>query len=68
MITIYFDEWWPSDLASIVMRDRNHPSVIIWSIGNEINERVAPSGHALRKLLVAEVKKFDTSRPVSEGI
>lgn len=65
---LYFDEWWPSDLASIVMRDRNHPSVIIWSIGNEINERVAPSGHALRKLLVAEVKKFDTSRPVSEGI
>ena len=65
---LYFDEWWASDLASVVTRDRNHPSVIIWSIGNEINERVAPSGHALRKQLVAEVKKFDVSRPVSEGI
>ena len=36
---LYFDGWWKQDLAAMVRRDANHPSVIIWSIGNEIAER-----------------------------
>lgn len=65
---LYFDEWWQYDLASTVLRDRNHPSVIIWSIGNEIKERIDPSGHEIRKNLVAAVKELDSTRPVTEGI
>lgn len=34
----YFDEWWQKDLANMLTRDRNHPSVILWSIGNELQE------------------------------
>ena len=33
---LYFDEWWKKDVESMILRDRNHPSVIFWSIGNEI--------------------------------
>ena len=36
---LYFDEWSKKDLSSLIMRDRNHPSVIMWSIGNEILEQ-----------------------------
>ncbi|MDF2791561.1 MAG: glycoside hydrolase family protein [Neobacillus sp.] len=36
---LYFEDWWKRDVASTVYRDRNHPSVIMWSIGNEIGER-----------------------------
>ena len=35
---LYFDEWWKRDLDSMVLRDRNHPSIIMWSVGNEIKE------------------------------
>ena len=41
---LYFDEWWQRDMEAMVLRDRNHPSVIIWSIGNEIPVRETPSG------------------------
>lgn len=34
----YFDEWWQKDLENMILRDRNHPSVILWSIGNEVQE------------------------------
>ncbi|WP_431209995.1 sugar-binding domain-containing protein [Puia sp. P3] len=40
--TRYFDAWWRRDLESMVLRDRNHPSVVIWSVGNEILERKSP--------------------------
>ena len=46
----FFDEWWERDLSSMVLRDRNHPSIILWSIGNEIQERAdnAPPAAHLR--------------------
>jgi beta-galactosidase len=49
---LFFREWWKKDLESMVHRDRNHPSVIMWSIGNEINERADPLGFDIRKKLV----------------
>jgi len=37
---LYFRNWWRKDLEAYILRDRNHPSVIFWSIGNEISERL----------------------------
>jgi len=65
---LYFKEWWKKDLKSMIYRDRNHPSVILWSIGNEINERADSLGFAIRKQLVKEVHMLDSTRPVTEAI
>jgi beta-galactosidase len=65
---LYFKEWWQKDLESMVMRDRNHPSVIFWSIGNEINERADSLGYAITKRLADEVRRLDPTRPVTEAI
>lgn len=65
---LYFKDWWQKDLKALIHRDRNHPSVIFWSIGNEINERVDPLGLAIEKELVAEVKRLDSTRPVTEAM
>ena len=46
---LYFKDWWQKDLKALIHRDRNHPSVIFWSIGNEINERVDSLGLRLKK-------------------
>lgn len=66
--SLYFKEWWKKDLKSMIYRDRNHPSVIFWSIGNELNERADSIGYAIRKELAAEVHRLDSSRPVTEGV
>ena len=66
--SVYFDEWWEKDLESILKRDRNHPSIIIWSIGNEIHERADPCGLSTAKMLKEKILSLDTSRPVSQAI
>lgn len=64
----FFDTWWQRDLSAMIHRDRNHPSVILWSIGNEINERADPSGLAITKKLADEVHRLDPTRPVTEAL
>ncbi len=64
----FFDEWWETDLASMVLRDRNRPSVIIWSIGNEIKERADSNGLAIAGMLRDKVMKMDATRPVTQGV
>ena len=63
-----FKEWWKRDLESMILRDRNHPSVIMWSIGNEIPERADPPGVAIAEELVAMIHQLDSTRPVTAGV
>ena len=64
----FFSEWWARDVESMVTRDRNHPSIIMWSVGNEINERAEELGYRITRQLAETVKKFDTTRPVTAAI
>jgi beta-galactosidase len=62
---LFWEEWHERDLKDMVLRDRNHPSVMVWSIGNEIREQFDSSGIALTQELVQRVKELDSSRPVT---
>ncbi len=63
-----FDQWHQRDLEDLVRRDRNHPSVIIWSIGNEILEQWDSSGLELTRRLAGIVKNLDPTRPITAGM
>jgi beta-galactosidase len=66
---LYFEEWWQRDTAALVRRDRNHPSVIIWSIGNEIPEsRGVPNGANWCQRQVDFVRNLDSTRFVTSAI
>jgi beta-galactosidase len=65
---LYFQKSWQHDLDAMVLRDRNHPSVIFWSIGNEIKERVDSSGIRITKALAERVHELDPSRPITEAL
>ena len=56
---VFFDRWWRRDLSTMVLRDRNSPSVLMWSIGNEIGMRHTPAGAALSRNLSALVRLLD---------
>lgn len=64
----YFEEWHKKDLETLILRDRNHPSIIMWSIGNEIRERIEDSGVVIAEDLKNIILQHDTSRPVTAGV
>ncbi|WP_068471541.1 glycoside hydrolase family 2 TIM barrel-domain containing protein [Saccharicrinis aurantiacus] len=55
-----FDEWWERDVTDWIIRDRNHPSIVIYSVGNETRGEVGAD-------LVAQCHKYDDTRPVTSG-
>lgn len=65
---LYFKDWWKRDLETMLQRDRNHPSVIMWSFGNEIQERADSSGLAIARQMIDFIKSLDDSRPVTQAI
>jgi beta-galactosidase len=65
---IYWDQWHKRDLEDMILRDRNHPSVVIWSIGNEIPEQGHPKGRTIARELNGIIKNLDTTRPVTSNL
>lgn len=63
-----FAENWRRDLETLVRRDRAHPSVILWSIGNEMYERGAESGPVLARQMRECIRQLDTTRPITAGV
>lgn len=62
-----WDEMHKKDLQDLVLRDRNHPSVMIWSIGNEILEQWDSTGTTIAKELAGYVRELDTTRPITSA-
>jgi beta-galactosidase len=66
---LYFEDWWKRDLEAMICRDRNHPSVIMWSIGNEIGERDGSSnGAEMQKELADYARSLDPTRAITNGV
>jgi beta-galactosidase len=64
---LFFKEWHKRDLVAQIMRDRNHPSVMIWSIGNEIPEQRDTSATRISRELAGIIHELDTTRPITTG-
>jgi beta-galactosidase len=64
----YFKTDWRADLTRMIRQDRNHPSIVFWSIGNEIPEREKPRGAEIAAELRELVLSLDRSRPITAGI
>ncbi|WP_370479232.1 LamG-like jellyroll fold domain-containing protein [Tamlana flava] len=64
----FFDAWAVNDVQDMVRRDQNHPSIIMWSIGNEIIERTSPDAVNTARMLSNAVKQIDDTRPVTSAM
>ncbi len=65
---LYFKEWSDRDVKTMVQRDRNHPSVVMWSIGNEIPDRIDSIGVATAARLRQDILSLDTTRPLTMAV
>lgn len=65
---LYFEEWWQRDLESMLYRDRNHPSIVMWSTGNEIPHREKPEVAKVARMLRDHIRSIDTTRFITCGV
>ena len=63
-----FKEWADKDIENLVLNHRNHPSIVMWSIGNEIPEQWSKEGRRISEHLQNLCHKFDPTRPVTQGM
>ena len=63
-----FKDWSDKDIENLVLNHRNHPSIVMWSIGNEIPEQWSEEGRNISKHLQDLCHKFDPTRPVTQGM
>ncbi|MFE3739404.1 glycoside hydrolase family 2 TIM barrel-domain containing protein [Streptomyces sp. NPDC059134] len=66
--SLHFPEWWERDIEAMVAKDYNHPSVIMYSIGNEIPENGSPFGAAWGRKLAEKVRSLDPTRYVTNAV
>lgn len=64
---LYWDQWHARDLSDMIRRDRNHASVFIWSIGNEIPDQWDSQGTSIARELAGIVHSLDTTRPITSA-
>lgn len=65
--SVYFNDWYERDLDNILRRDRNHPSIVLWSAGNEIGDQSEPNGAETLRELLRVFHREDPTRPVTAG-
>ena len=63
-----FKAWWQKDVKAMVEKDVNHPSVVLYSLGNEISDLGIAEGQAVQKEMAAYIRSLDDSRPLTMGI
>lgn len=64
----YIDRWWKADVEAMVLRDRNHPSIFCWSIGNEVIERKKLEVLTTARKLANHIRQFDSTRPITSAL
>ncbi len=63
-----FADWYERDLVALIHRDRNHPSIVMWSAGNEIGDQWAPQGPEVLRKLITVLHREDPTRPVTAAM
>ena len=64
----FFEDWWKKDIENLILANRNHPSIIMWSIGNEIPEQGSAQGKKISENLQNACHSLDPTRPVTQGL
>ena len=64
----FFEDWWKKDIENLILANRNHPSIIMWSIGNEIPEQGSAQGKEISENLQNVCHALDPTRPVTQGL
>jgi len=66
--SVHFADEWPGEVDAWIRRDRNHPSVVLWSEGNEMFERGDENGRRIVREIAARIRALDPSRPLTAGV